>query len=73
MDDTAVRQELHTFIDTMPEQSLSALKPLLSYMTCLANATVVETNLTAEEQGLIATGLHEYTKNPTNFIPLENI
>jgi hypothetical protein len=73
MDDTAVRQELHTFIDTMPEQSLSALKPLLAYMTYLANATVVETDLTIEEQVLIKKGLHEYTRNPENFIPLENI
>jgi hypothetical protein len=73
VDDTAVRQELHTFIDTMPEQSLSALKPLLAYMTYPANVTVIETDLTVEEQGLIKKGLHEYAQNPINFISLENI
>ncbi|GBR77175.1 hypothetical protein NO2_1603 [Candidatus Termititenax persephonae] len=72
MDNTAVRQELHTFIDNMPEQSLSALKPLLAYMTCSAGTTL-ETDLTTEEQNLIEEGLRGYAQNPGDFIPLEDI
>jgi len=33
MTTTVLRKELHTIIDEMPDRSLSALKPLLTYIT----------------------------------------
>ena len=63
-----VRQEIHSYIDDIPESKLLALKPLLF---ALADDTIlIESNLTEEEQDLIASGMAEYEANPDNFIPL---
>jgi len=67
----ALRKELHRYIDTMPERSLYALKPL---MLVLAEPLyIVETDLTTEEIAMIDEGMEEYHTSPSSFIPLENI
>jgi hypothetical protein len=67
-----VRQELHTYLDILPEAKLSILKPLLSF---LAHDTpdeemIIETDLTDEEHMIIAQGMEEYAKNPDSFVQL---
>jgi hypothetical protein len=71
MTDTALRQELHAAIDTMPERNLAALKPLFSILA--GPLYTIETDLTAEERGIIETGEKEYREHPESFVPLESI
>lgn len=68
---TALRQEIHTYIDDIPESKLTALKPLLFALT--DESIVVERNLTDEERALIAVGIAEYESNPRSFVPLDMV
>jgi hypothetical protein len=67
---SAIRQEVLTYIENIPDNKLEALKPILSI---LADDTIIlETDLTEEERAVIARGREEYTSNPDSFIPLES-
>lgn len=66
-----VRQEIHTYIDDIPESKLIALKPLLFALA--DEAIVIELDLTDEERSMIAKGLKEYETNPDSFRPIVEI
>jgi hypothetical protein len=55
----------------MPERNLAALKPLFSILA--GPLYTIETDLTAEERGIIEAGEKEYREHPENFVPLESI
>jgi hypothetical protein len=67
----AIRQELHTYIDVIPDRNLYALKPLLSILA--EPAFLLETNPAEEEQAIIAEGDREFEEHPENFVPFETI
>jgi hypothetical protein len=69
----ATRKELHSLIDTIPEQSLAVITPLLSFLADEYWKPVIETDLTDEERALIAESVERYHKNPASFVPLESI
>ena len=68
-----VRQELHAYLDILPEAKLNVLKPLLSFLAydMPEDKIIIETDLTDEERAIIAQGMEEYARNPASFIPLE--
>jgi hypothetical protein len=66
---TVLRKELQGYIETMPERSLYALKPLLTVLSEPLYA--LETDLTAEEIAMIDEGMAEYRANPSSFVPLD--
>ena len=66
-----LRKELQGYIETMPERSLYALKPLLTVL-CEPPYTI-ETDLTPEEIAMINEGMAEYRSNPASFVPLDRI
>ena len=66
-----LRQEIHSYVDTLSERSLYALRPLLSVLA--KPLYTIETDLTAEEIAMIDEGMTEYRIDPSSFIPLENI
>jgi hypothetical protein len=66
-----LRQEAHAYIDDISENKLEALRPLLSVLA--EESVIIETDLTEEEQELIAEGMAEYAKNPESFVSLESI
>jgi hypothetical protein len=68
---TSLRQELHTYIDVIPDRNLYALKPILAILA--EPAYILETNLTDEERAIIADGDREFEEHPENFVPLERI
>jgi adenylate kinase len=68
---TAIRQELHSYIDVIPDRNLYALKPILSILA--EPAYILETNLTDEERTIIAEGDREFEEHPENFVALETI
>ena len=80
---TALRQELHNFIDTMPERKLSALKPLLSILTeeeypigvedIPESEIAIETDLSEEEHKIIARGVAKYHEHPEEFVTLDSV
>ena len=70
MTTAVLRKELHGYIDTMPDRSLSALKPLLSV---LAEPLYMIEPASPEEIAMIDEGMEEYRKNPASFIPLESL
>jgi len=71
METAVLRDELHTYIDTLPDQSLPVLKPLLMFLS--KPSYVIETDLTDEELQIIEDGMREYRNNPSSFIPLDSI
>ena len=70
-----IRQELHSYLDILPEAKLEVLKPLLSFLAHGAAEAeiIIETDLTDEERAIIAEGMEEYARDPDSFVPLESI
>ena len=66
-----VRQEIHSYIDDIPESKLIVLKPLLFALA--DESIVIEYDLTNEERSLIAQGMAEHENNPDSFIPLDKV
>jgi predicted Zn-dependent peptidase len=71
MNATTLRQEIHAYIDAMPDRNLQALEPLLSVLA--EPNYVIETDLTDEEHLLIAESVERYHKDPSSFVPLETL
>ena len=67
MNGIAVREELHAIIETLPERSLYAIKPLLAF---LHDEPVIETDLTDEERELIKAGMLEYERDSSSFVTI---
>jgi len=70
MTTAVLRKELHTYIDELPDRSLSALMPLLSLL--------VEPPYTIEpasqrECAKVERRVREYHKNPKSFVPLKDV
>jgi len=64
---TAIRKEIMTYIDDIPDIKLEALKPIL---TLLADEViVVETDLTNDEKSIVSEGREEYKRG--NFVQLD--
>ena len=80
---TALRQELHKFIDIMPERKLSALRPLISILMeeeypigaedIPESEIAIETDLTDEEHAIITRGVAMYHEHPEEFITLDSV
>jgi hypothetical protein len=68
-----LRKELHSFIDIMPEQNLSALRPLMVVLVGVEESPVIETDLTDEEHNLIEEGMQRYREDPSSFVTLESV
>ena len=67
----AIRREIHSLIDTMPERNLYALRPLLNAL--VDGPVIIETDLTDEEKAIIEAGDKHYREHPEDFVPLESI
>jgi hypothetical protein len=72
MTTAVLRKELHTIIDTMPERSLPAVKPLLSYIADDYWKPVIEP-ASPEEIAMADKRMKDYEKEPSSFIPLKDI
>ena len=72
MTGAVLRQEIHSIIDVIPEQSLPAIKPLLTHLANDYWKPVIEA-ASPQEIAMIDEGMEEYRKNPESFIPLELI
>ena len=70
-----IRQELHGYLDILPEAKLEALRPLLSFLAydMPTDEIIIETDLTDEERAIIAQGMEEYARDPNSFVPLESV
>ena len=66
-----IRQEIHNYIDDMPESKLIILRPLLYALA--DESIVIEQNLTEEERFLVAQGMAAYESDPDGFISLQNV
>ena len=80
---TALRQELHDFIDIMPEHKLNALKPLIyilieeEYPVGMEDVPesdiAIESDLSDEERTIMARGVARYHKRPEEFVALDSV
>jgi len=66
MTTTALRKQLHGYIDTMPGRNLTVIKPLLSV---LAEPLYTIEPATTEETRKAEKRIREYYKNPSSFVP----
>ena len=64
----ALRKEIHGIIDTMPDRSLPALKPLLAFIADDYWKPVIEP-ASPEEAAMIDKRVKEYEKDPSSFVP----
>ena len=67
METVSIRKKLHSFIDIIPDNCLSFVESLLSF---LANETGIENNLTDEEKKWVTDGRKQYEQHPEDFIQL---
>jgi hypothetical protein len=65
-----LRKELHTMLDTIPEQSLPAIKPLLTFLSQDYWNPVIEP-ASPEERAMINERMKDYEKSPASFKALE--
>ena len=65
---TALRKKLHGYIETMPEKTLAALKPLLSV---LAEPLYTIEPASPEETKKAEKIFKEYEKDPASFVPFK--
>ena len=64
----ALRKEISTYIDNIPDRKLKVLQPLLRSMA-EEDDFVIETDLTDEEKEIIAKGEAEYKKG--GYLPFD--
>ena len=70
MTTAVLRKELHTIIDTIPDRSLPAIKPLLTYIAEDYWKPVTEP-AGPEEIAMIEERMKDYEKDPSSFVPLK--
>jgi len=70
MTTTVLRKELHTMIDTIPEQSLSVIKPLLNFLSNDYWKPVIEP-ANPEEIEMVNERMKDYEKDLSSFKPLK--
>ena len=68
---TTLKKELQEYIEFIPESKLYALKPLLSMLAEPMSITIEPAN--EDEITMIDERMKDYEKDPSSFIPLENI
>jgi len=68
MTTAVLRKELQSYIETMPERSLYALKPLLTVLS--EPLYTLETDPAKGKIAMIDEGMAEYRANPSGFVPL---
>jgi hypothetical protein len=71
MTTAVLRKELHTMIDTIPEQSLPAIKPLLNFLSNDYWDPIIEP-ANAEEIAMIDERMKDYENDPSSFAPLRH-
>ena len=72
MTTTVLRKEIHSIIDAMPDRSLPALKPLLTFIAEDYWKPVIEP-ASPEEIVMVDERMKDYEKDPSSFIPLGKI
>jgi hypothetical protein len=71
METAVLRKELKSYIDTLPDNKLQDLQPLLSGASKLF--FTVDTDLTPEEIAEVNARADEYYKTPSSFVALEDL
>ena len=64
-----LRKELHSMIEAIPDRSLPAIKPLLTFLAEDYWKPVIEP-VSSEEIAMIEERMKDYEKNPLSFVPL---
>jgi hypothetical protein len=64
-----LREELHAYIDDLPDRSLPVLKPLLSF---LVEPEYTIEPASPEECAIVEERVREYHENPSSFVPLSS-
>ncbi|GHU99622.1 hypothetical protein FACS189483_09100 [Spirochaetia bacterium] len=72
MTTTILRKELHTMIDTMPDQFIKAMIPLVSCITDEYWKPIIEA-ASPEEIAMIDERMKDYEADPSSFISLSDI
>ena len=66
---SAIRKEIQSYIDDLPDKKLEALKPLLTVLS--EDSIIIETDLTDEEREIIAKGREDYKAG--GFVSLDSL
>jgi len=72
MTTAVLRKEIHSIIDVIPDQGLTAIKPLLTHLAADYWKPVTEP-ASPKEIAMIKRRLKDYEKDPSSFVPLESL
>jgi len=72
MTTAVLRKEIHTIIDGIPDISLPAIKPLLTYLAHDYWKPVIEP-ASPEEISMCDERMRDYENDPSSFVPLDSI
>ena len=72
MTTAVLRKEIHSIIEAMPDRSLPAVKPLLSFIAEDYWKPIIEP-ASPEEIAMADERIKDYEKDPSSFIPLSRI
>ena len=72
MTTAVLRKEIHSIIEAMPDRSLPAVKPLLSFIAEDYWKAIIEP-ASPEEVAMADERMKDYEKDPSSFIPLNRI
>lgn len=72
MTETVLRKELHTMIDTMPDQFIRAMVPLVSYITEEYWKPVIEP-ANQEEIAMVEKRVKDYETDPASWTNIKAI
>ena len=72
MTTAVLRKEIHSIIEAMPDRSLPAVKPLLSFIAEDYWKPIIEP-ASPEEIAMADERIKDYEKDPSSFIPLRRI
>ena len=70
MTTAVLRKEIHSIIDVIPDQSLSALKPLLTHLADDYWKPVIEP-ASPKEMAMVTERMEDYEKDPSSFVPFK--
>jgi hypothetical protein len=69
----AMRKKLHYYIDSIQDKKLPAIEPILELLADGDWTPVLETDLTPEEEAVIAEGDRQLKEHPEAFVSLEDL
>jgi hypothetical protein len=72
MSETALKNQVHRYVDMLPSDQIIIINDLLSILVSNEPETIIETDLTEEEHAIIEASRRDYKNDPGSFVSLSD-